>query len=164
MKKIISILLGLVCLCGCSSGQTKPVLTEISFTAEITYYNEVYTLEAQMLKDATLVATIIEPEELKGLTLTVTKDGISAEYLGLTYKANEATLPFSKTVWDVYLPLLNIINTPDLVANGDGILTGEAENQKYTLTISPTGLPQTLELKDKRLLVRFYNTKINKEE
>ena len=164
MKKIISVLICLICLCACSSLQTKPILTEISFTAEITYYNEVYTLEAQMLKDATLVATIIEPEELKGLTLTVTKETITAEYLGLTYKANEATLPFSKTVLDTYLPLLNIINTPNIVANSEGVITGETENQKYSLTISPTGLPQTLELKDKRFTVRFYNTKINKEE
>ena len=164
MKKIISVLLAIFCLCSCSGGQITPKLTELSFTAELSYYNELYVMDAKILKDATLVAEMKEPEALEGLTLTVTSKGITAEYLGLTYTANEATLPFSSTVFAFYLPLLNVINTPEAAVDKDGTLTGEVEGLKYSLTFSPTGLPQMLELKEKRLSVRFYNTEIIKED
>lgn len=164
MKKIFSVFLVLICLCSCSGKQIKPTLTELSFTAELTYYNEIYLFDAEISKDATLAIKMKEPEELEGLTLTVNKEQITAEYLGLTYTANEATLPFSSTVFAFYLPLLNVINTPEAAADKDGTLTGEVEGLKYSLTFSPTGLPQMLELKEKRLSVRFYNTEIIKED
>ncbi len=162
MKRFLIAIMALFCLCSCNSGDIHPKLTEISFTAELTYYNETYVLEAQMDKDATLLATIKEPEALKGLNLTVNSKGITAEYLGLKYNANEATLPFSKTVWDAYLPLYQII-TSDAVADKNGVIEGQTENLKYRLAVSPTGLPLELELTNKQLTVRFYNTEIKKD-
>lgn len=162
MKRLFIIVPILLCLCSCKGGDIHPKLTEISFTAELTYYNETYVLEADMDKNATLSATIKEPETLKDLNLTVNSKGITAEYLGLKYNANEATLPFSKTVWDAYLPLCHII-TSGAVADKSGVIEGQTENLKYSLTVSPTGLPQELNLKNKRLSVRFYNTEIKEE-
>lgn len=163
MKKILSALLVIICLCSCSSGETKPKLTNLSFSAELTYYNETYLFDGRLLDDATLKATIKQPEELKDLNLTVTPEGITAEYLGLTYTANEATMPFSKTIWDFYLPINNIINNTEAVADKNGALNGEANGNKYILTVSPTGLPQKLEIANGRILVKFYNVEIKEE-
>lgn len=162
MKRLIPIFLAIVCLCSCKGGEIKPHITGISFTAELTYFNETYIMEAQIDKDETLTARIKEPEAIKDLNLTVNDKGITAEYLGLKYEANEATLPFSKTVWDAYLPLRHIISS-GAVANNNGILEGQTENLKYRLAVSPTGLPQSLELTNRKLGIRFYNIEIKEE-
>ena len=162
MKRLILVFLVMACLCSCKGSEIKPQLTGISFTAELTYFNETYVLEAQIDKDATLTANIKEPEAIKDLNLTVNDKGITAEYLGLKYEANEATLPFSKTVWDVYLPLRHII-TGGAAADKNGILEGQTEELKYRLTVSPTGLPQSLEITNKKLEIRFYNIEIKEE-
>ena len=94
MKKLFALLLILLCLCSCKGNEIKPKLSEISFTAQLSYFNELYVFEGEIKKDGTLIANMKEPSELSDLKLTVTPKGITADYKGLVYEANEATMPF----------------------------------------------------------------------
>ena len=163
MKRLLLALMVLLCLCSCTKKEIKPILTEISFTGELTYFNEIYVFDGEILKDGTLKATIKEPEELEELKLTVTEKGMRADYKGLTYEANEATMPFSRIVQEFYTPLNMLIGQESLTANKNGEISGKAGETDYLLTLSPTGLPQKLELETRHITVRFYNISIKEE-
>lgn len=161
MKKIICIILTLLCLCSCSKSEISPKLRSISFTAELKYYNEEYVFEGEILEDATMKISIKEPEELKDLNITVTDKVMKADYKGLTYEANEATMPFSRVIQTFYSPLSIIAKDDTIKADKNGEINGEFGGEKCSMTISPTGLPQKFE--SKQLCLNFYNITIKEE-
>ena len=163
MKKLILVFLSLLCLCSCAKKEIRPRLTEIAFTAELTYFNEVYTFDGEILKDGTLLAYMKEPAELKELKLTVNPEGITADYKGLIYSANEATMPFSRIMSDFYTPLNMLMGNDTIKADKNGEISGTAGDTDYLLTLSPTLLPQKLELKSKHITVKFYNISVKEE-
>ncbi len=163
MKKIICIFMVLFCLCSCSKSEVSPQLLGISFTGELTYYNEEYVFEGEILKDCTMKISVKEPEELKDLNITVTDKVMKAEYKGLTYEANEATMPFSRVIQNFYTPLSIITNDNTLKADKNGEVNGEFGGEKCSLIVSPTGLPQRFELRNKQLILNFYNVSIKEE-
>lgn len=163
MKKLVFIFIMLISLCSCKDTQIEPKLTQISFTAELSYFNEVYSFDGQILKDKTLKITMKEPEGLKDLNLTVNSDGITAEYMGLTYIANEATMPFSRIIAETYTPLVALAGEESVTADKNGEISGKADEIEYKLTVSPTGLPQKLELDSRHITVKFYNISIKEE-
>ena len=164
MKKLICIILTLLCLCSCSKGEVSPKLLSISFTAELNYYNEEYVFQGEILEDCTMKISIKEPEELKDLNITVTDKAMTADYKGITYEANEATMPFSRVIQTFYFPLSAIAKDSSLKADKNGEISGEFGGDKCSLTVSPTGLPQTFSIKSKQLNLRFYNISIIKED
>lgn len=163
MKKLLLVIMAIICLCSCSKKEVKPHLTQIAFTAELTYFNEVYTFDGEIKKDGTLLAYMKQPEELSELKLTVKPDGISADYKGLVYSANEATMPFSRIMADFYAPLNMLMGEQTLSADKNGEISGKAGDGEYILTVSPTGLPQKLELETKHITVKFYNISVKEE-
>lgn len=163
MKKLILVLLILLSLCSCTKNEVSPRLKGISFTAELTYFNEEYVFDTTVQKDGTLTAYMKEPKELEELKLTVNTDGITADYKGLIYSANEATMPFSRIMEDFYLPLRRLMDEGSMSADKDGKISGKVGESKYILTVSPTGLPQKLELPDEHITVKFYNVTIKEE-
>ncbi len=156
MKKFCLAVLVCLVLAGCSSGNTTPVLKGITFTAEIAYYNESYTLSGQILNDGSMVATLLKPDELANLKLTLNGDRITAEYKGLTYTPVEGSLPFSAVLQNLYDPVCQV-NKEGLLPDKNGKIQGEINGTDYTLTLSPTGLPQRLELPKRGMVVTFYN-------
>lgn len=163
MKKIVSSLLVFLLFCSCSGGkEIQPQLQGITFTAEMTYYNEVYGFDGEILSDGTLKAAITAPEELKDLNLTMNDEGITVEYKGLTYSPVEGNMPFSGVMEEVYAPIREVILS-GAVADSDGVLTGGEGVRAYTLTVSPTGLPQKLEIPDESFQIRFYNVSIKED-
>lgn len=163
MKKLICVFIIALCLCSCSKVETQPRLLGTTFTAELEFYNEKYVFDGELLKDATLKISVNEPEELKDLNITVTDDVMRAEYKGLTYEANAATMPFSRVIEQFYLPLKAIASDKTLKADNKGEINGEFGGEKCSLIISPTGLPQTFALKGKQLNLRFYNISIKED-
>ena len=45
----------------------------------------------------------------------------------------------------------------------NGEISGKADEIEYKLTVSPTGLPQKLELDSRHITVKFYNISIKEE-
>ena len=162
MKKVLSLLLVLLTLTACSSkAAVKPKIYGIEFTADITYYNENYKGECKISEDGVLYLKISEPELLSGYTVTVGKDDIKAEYLGIEFKPNLANMPFSSVIQDLYKVIGEIAKCESAEKKGDTyIIKGGKDADSYTLYISPTGLPQSLEMPDERFRVYFYNTKV----
>ena len=163
MRKFICLLIPLILLCSCGKkSEVKPNLLGISFKGEIVYFNENYSCECSVSQDGVLTAKIIEPEILSGFVLTVSKDKITADYLGISYTPTTNNMPFSGAIDSFYKALLDCgLEDKTAILSGDEyIIKGELEDLGYTLYISPTGLPQKLLLPDERFSVNFYNVTI----
>lgn len=162
MKKILSIVLVLLTLAACSSkAAVKPKIYGIEFTADITYYNENYKGECKISEDGVLTLKITEPEILSGYTVTVGKDLIKAEYLGIEFVPNLANMPFSSVMQDLHKTITDLAVSEAAEKKGDTyIIKGGKDADSYTLYISPTGLPQSLEMPDERFRVYFYNATV----
>ncbi len=167
MKKIISLVLVLMTLSACS-GKTEviPRLVGISFTADMTYFNENYKGDCVISPDGTLACKITEPESLSGYTVTLSKDGMTAEYLGITYTPTESNMPFSGVIGEFYEKLGTIIASGSSAQKKDDayIIKGGEDADAYALYMSSTGLPQSLQLPDERFTVYFYNTTVLNEQ
>ena len=96
MKKIISVLLFSVlflCACGGEKINITPVTRCISFTAELTYYNECYEANVTVANNGETDMEIISPDTIKGLAFHFSGDEVTAKYAGLEYKADFKSLP-----------------------------------------------------------------------
>ena len=165
MKKIICLIIPLILLCSCGEkSEVKPNVLGVSFKGEIVYYNENYSCECTISPDGVLRAEIIEPEILSGFVLTVSKDKITADYLGISYTPTTNNMPFSGAI-DSFYKALEDCSAEDIRATLSGeeyTVKGDSEELGYTLYLSPTGLPQKLLLPDERFSVNFYNVTIEK--
>ena len=134
----------------------------ISFKGELVYYNENYSCECSVSQDGVLTAKIIEPEILSGFVLTVTKDKITADYLGIYYTPTTNNMPFSGAIDSFYKALQEccLEDKRATLSGEEYILKGDVGDLDYTLYLSPTGLPQKLLLPDERFSVNFYNVTI----
>lgn len=163
MKKIFFILLSFLVLCSCSAEKNiQPRLGGIAFNAEMTYYNEVYRFEGEILSDGTLKATVTAPEELKELNFTINSEQTTVEYKGLTYSPVEGNMPFSGVMTDFYAPIREVMLS-EKIADKNGSLIGGQGVRAYRFTFSPTGLPQKLEIPDESFVIRFYNVSIKED-
>ncbi len=161
MKKVIALVLFFVTLCGCAGGETTPYLNGISFRGEMTYYNESYSFLGKILKNGNLILEMTAPESLAEMVFTVTDEGTVAEYKGITYQPVPGSTPFAPVI-DSFYACINEIIDGDEVADKDGILKSKGENP-CTLKVSPTGLPQRLEVDGDGFFIDFYNIKIIEE-
>ena len=166
MKKIISLVLILLTLTACRGDkEVTPRLLGISFDAEITYFNENYKGECVLSSDGVLTCRISEPDMLSGYTLTLSKEGMTAEYLGISYTPNESNMAFSGVIGEFYSKLNQIISSAQTAQQKDDtyVIKGGEDADAYTQYISSTGLPQSLRLPDDRFTVYFYNTTVLNE-
>ena len=87
MKRFLCALFCLVLLCGCSgsSKTVTPVLSGISFTAKVSFYNEYYECETVIDTDGAMRISVLSPADISGMRLIFSNDSVTAEYMGLTY-------------------------------------------------------------------------------
>lgn len=157
MKKLLLVLSLILILCSCGAKrEIKPQLSGISFRAEVVYYNENYLFDGAISKDGVFTAEVKEPEELCDLIITHDGEKTRVDYKGLVYTPLEGSMPFAKVLSEFYNKVSEIIQNEPSVEGSDGILKGDG----FTLTVSPTGLPLTLELPDERFTFKFYNVSI----
>ena len=78
LKKILPFLCILL-LCSCSpSNVVTPMLKNITFVAEVEYLNEIFICDVSVIENSTEF-TVVEPEEITGLTYTINNGDITAE-------------------------------------------------------------------------------------
>lgn len=144
--------------CGRKS-DVSPVLTGVSFTAEMVYYNETYSCDCTLSPDGVLHARVTEPEMLEGFSLTVDRESVTADYLGISYTPSPGNMPFSSVIEGFYEALCAIADSgaTATVSGNEYTVHGGEGASGYTLTVAPTGLPIKLTLPDDRFTVNFYN-------
>lgn len=163
MKRIFCTILVLLTLTACSGKkEVTPLLCGISFTADITYYNENYKGECTVSADGALTLKLTEPKDLSGYTVTLSKEGITAEYLGLSFTPTVNNMPASSVLTDFYNCYYEAaFSDEDAKSTGDGY---QLQDDEYTLWLTAMGLPQKAELPDESFCVYFYNVAVSKHE
>ncbi len=163
MKRFLGVIFCFVLLCGCSgkSKSVSPMLDGISFCAKINFYNEVYECDVKTEKDGTLNLAVKVPEDLSGLKFTVSGEGVTAEYLGLTYTPKNEKMPLCGVVQTLYGILENTRGATLVIRKNENcIFEGRLYNRAYILCCAPSGLPLYIEIPDNSYRIEFSNVKI----
>lgn len=170
MKKIITVsffILLALALCGCTGRKTdiSPVTRGISFTAELTYYNECYLAEVKIAESGAANFQITSPDTIKGLTFRFEGDSVTAEYLGLEYKTDFQSLPEGNACIRLY-EILTDASSEEISVTADGnnyYISRDGEN-RYRLYVGATGLPIKAEDTSKGFTALFKNVTIQKAD
>lgn len=139
MKKILCLFFVLL-LSGCSDAERvdiKPIVRNISFTAEMTFYNEYYELAVDISKNGDTSVTVIHPSELDGLEFKIKDKKVTASLEGITLEVNN----HNKTLVDfLYKPFESENQT---VYNNDEkfFIRGKCDGGEYTMYITEAGIP-----------------------
>ncbi|MBR6743534.1 MAG: hypothetical protein IKL94_03480 [Clostridia bacterium] len=164
MKRFFVVFILIFTLTSCSAkSSVEPQLKNISFVAEISYYNEVYSCDCVMSKEGELTAVIKLPETLEGFTLKVNSESVTAEYLGISYTPTDGNMPFSSVLEEFYKKLC-LSESVGKAKKTDGVykITAGEGADKASLYLTEAGLPIKLEMPDERFFAEFYNVTIQK--
>ena len=161
MKKYFCISLALL-LVGCSDvTDIKPILTNITFTAEMTYYNEYYEMAVDISENGDMVVTVNHPDELKGLRFDILNGEVTAAFNGIkldgidTYKT--AAVNFLYSPFDV--------KNPKVYKKDDRFfIKGKCDGGEYTTYITESGLPLKICDNAERFEIIIKNLKLKKEK
>ncbi len=162
MKRAISLILLVLTLTSCAGKEKiEPKLSNVSFVAEISYYNENYSADCTIDNEGKLKAVIRVPETLEGFTLTVSDKGVEAEYLGIKYTPTDGNMPFASVIKQVY-DRLNLVSTMGETKKEDKeyIRSFGEGAEKTTLHLTEAGYPILLRLPDERFFIEFYNVTV----
>ncbi|MGN0492525.1 MAG: hypothetical protein ACI4F7_02665 [Acutalibacteraceae bacterium] len=169
MKKIISVSLILVlALCGCKNSRSniKPVTSGITFTAELTYYNECCEATVSVTENGAADFEITSPDTVKGLTFHFEGDSVTAEYLGLEYKTDFAALPEGNACIKLY-KILKDASGGEISVTADGddcYISRDSGGVRYKLYLGATGLPLKAEDASGGFTAVFKNVTIQKSD
>lgn len=162
-KKLCVLLPLLILLCGCAQNKAvTPILNNISFTAEIDYGDTEFTANASIAEDA-LNLVVTEPQEIKDLTLNITKNGVTAEFKGVTYAPDINSMPEGAII-QVLHNVISDISTLQNTAVCDEEnceIKGNVDSYEYEFEFSPSGLPISLNIDNLDLDIKFKNVTVN---
>lgn len=160
MKKIICCIFVLI-LTGCAQKtDITPVIRNIAFTAEMTYYNEYYEIAVSIDKKGALTGAMLHPSELEGLVFTVQNGQTTAEFDGI-----KITTDSYKTAAISFLYSAFKTEKTKVYKNENRFfIKGDCEGGEYTMYISEGGLPLKICDSADRFEIIIKNLKINKEK
>lgn len=162
-KKLFALTIALLTVSGCAQkSAVTPVLDNISFTAEIDYGDNEFTADATLAQDV-LNLVVTEPQEIKDLTLNITKNGITAEFKGVKYTPDINSLPQGAIVQVLYEVLSDIRASQNTaVCDEENCeIKSQANGYEYEFTLSPSGLPISLTVDQLDLEIDFKNVTVN---
>ncbi|MBE6732723.1 MAG: hypothetical protein E7561_01850 [Ruminococcaceae bacterium] len=142
MRKIIICIMLCTVLCGCGGkADAKPILNDISFDINITYYNEGYFAKGK-IQDNTLTLEMKEPSEIEGMVLILGESSVKINYKGLTYEPTENSL-LPSAAGMLYDALSAVLKGDIELQNDEKNLsvTKKLQNGEFVMRFSPSGLP-----------------------
>lgn len=170
MKKIISFALIIVLsltLGGCFSktADIRPITKGISFTAELTYYNECCEANVKVSENGKAEAEITSPDTIKGLVFYFDGDAVTARYAGLEYKTDYAALPEGNACIRLY-EILKYASGDGIsvTADGDDYYISREGDSRCKLFLGATGLPIKAEDTLNGFTAVFKNVTIQKSD
>ena len=146
-KTLVVVFILVIVLCGCSEKKKiTPKVNNISFVAEITYYNEKITLKTSFDAKGNMKATVLKPEDFKSLEFDFKDDKVTAQFLGLTYTPQTGNLSVNHAAKIIYDAFRDAEKHSEItIKNGENC---QIKGESYVLEFSPAGLPLSLELKN----------------
>ena len=148
MKKIISalslaVLTLLLTSCGGEEVSVTPVTRGISFTAELTYYNENYEAAVTVSENGETVMEITYPDNIKGLTFKFNGEEVTAEFAGLEYKTDFKAFSEGACCMRLYEILKDTFNEESsVIKEGDNYcISGQSGDISYKMYLGGAGLP-----------------------
>lgn len=167
MKKIISLLSAFILIfsfAGCSEKRSNilPVTKGITFTGEITYYNECYESLATVGENGDMDIEITSPDTLKGLSFHFDNGGVTTKYLGLEYKYDTKAMPEGIVCTYLY-EIFCDTQKPDTAVICDQdvyYISGDTGKNDYIMYVGATGLPISAEDEKIGFKVDFKNVTI----
>ena len=163
IKRLFVLPLVLLLICGCAEKTSvTPVLNNISFTAEIYYGDAEFIANTELTQDA-LNLVVTEPKEIKDLILNVTKNGVTAEFKGVTYTPDINSMPEGAIIQVLYNVLSDIRTSQNTaVCDEENCeIKGKVDSYEYEFEFSPSGLPISLDIDNLDLDIKFKNVTIN---
>lgn len=148
-------------LCGCSKNtQVTPVIDNISFAAKITYGDDKYQCESTVKNDV-LNLVVKEPDEIKDLSLTLDKNGVQANFKGVSFTPDLNSFPQGAVVQILFDILDDVSKNKNAELKGENcVIVGNVNDYEYTFTFAPTGLPIQLSVDEIEFVVEFNNVTI----
>ncbi len=161
MKKILCLIF-IMLLVGCTQKtNVKPITRNISFTAEMTYYNEYYEMAVDIKKDGDMTVSMLHPEELQGLNFCIENGKTTAEYDGIKMEADDSY----KTAATGFIYSVFKTEEQPVFKNDNRFFTkGACDGGEYKMYISEAGLPLKICDSADRFEIIIKNLKINKEK
>ncbi|MBO4734067.1 MAG: hypothetical protein J5662_06270 [Clostridia bacterium] len=157
MKKLLLPILSLIFFfvaCADTARYTTLNFHSVAFTADITYGNERVCAECSVDNNRNFTATIISPENLRGISIITGNSGMSLIFDNMEIKY----IPLFSGESPIEL-LKEIISLTDgrrfSCTGNNGLLTGTLGDNEYKLTAAPTGLPITFEIAKLNLKILF---------
>lgn len=159
MKRIFSVILVFLLLCGCKS-QTKitPLKTGITFSANATYYNETYECDCDIQKNGDMTVKFTYPAEIEGLKFVFTKNGISVNFKDIEYVSDN--IVFENSVASLLHEVISKDNTEIYEYNDVFYFDGVNNDFEYRMEFGATGLPIKITTKPDVAKIEFRNVKI----
>ncbi len=161
MKKAFAVLFAVVLfLCGCGDTKKVPIrIGDTEFRAIITQNNEQnYTIDIKTDKKLKNISgTIKKPENLSGVEFTVSGEMLNIDYNGLNIKKDIGELPQDNTPVLIFKAIKSANGKNAVCEDGNYIFNGSIEDEKYTLSVTPSGLPMLLKFKNNGIKIEFRN-------
>lgn len=162
MKKLIIICAVILILSGCGKKtDIKPIVKNISFNTDITYYNEKYAAKGSIDSDGILVLQIVDPSELSGMTFKVDGEDVKINYKGLTISPNSNSL--SSAAIGMLCSGFSVAeqNNADYeYGEKNYTVTAKTDNGEFIMSYAPTGLPLEIKCLSAAFEAKFYDIKL----
>lgn len=149
-------------LVGCSNtANIKPVNRNISFTAEMTYYNEYYEMMVEIDESGNTTIKITHPDEIKNLVFEFKDGKVTSLFNGIECDVSDSYK--TTAVNFIYTAFHN--EKQIVYKNKDRIFAkGKCDGGEYTLYLTEAGLPLKICDSLNRFEIIINNLTINKEK
>lgn len=160
-RLIIALSMFVFMLCGCEKQTVKPILNNISFTAEIVYGDYEFIGNTE-ISDNDVKFIVTKPQEIKDPTFNIAENKINSEYKGLSLETDINSSQQGAVVKILY-DVLNDIVAKQIcaeISEENCIINGKTDSYEYEFIFSPSGLPIELNIDDTELKIQFKNVTV----
>lgn len=151
---------------GCNKKEdTKPILNDIEFNIDITYYNEKYSAQGSIDAKNKLTLKLKEPLEIDGMEFTLDGTDTTINYKGLTYKPSSDAL-LSSAVGLFYRAMFSFgTEKADFeYSDKNYSVSAKCDDGEFLMNFSPSGLPLDIECLSAGFYVEFLDLTVLKNE
>ncbi len=148
-------------LVGCGKKEVAPTLDGITFDALINFGGYSCMCEIDLSGGGIFTSRVKEPAAIAGTEVTYNGGNITITYMGMSYTP-EMPLP-GETLDEILSKVLQAVSSGSADAkqdDGNFIIEGETAGYDYTLYITESGLPLSLNCPRANFTAEFSNVKI----